>query len=390
MISLRRVPDRWRRVDVTVRDLPFALLVATASLVPWLHGYGTRLGDLPDRPADALAAATVLLECLPLAVRRRWPAVCLALVSIGFAIDQLRGYHTVAGTALPVAVMSAGAHLARGRRVTPVLASLAYVPLALALDRAGSPEGVAGFVTFYLFGLALPWSVGVWLRQTRTVEAERRRHVAEATRLAERTRIARELHDVVTHHVTAMVVQAESARYLTAAPDRLDRTLTAVTDTGRRAISDLRHLLDLLNPDHDTEPVGDLHTLVEQTRRAGQPVEFTEDGEPAESAGSAEAAAYRVVQEALTNALKYAHGSATVVHVHHGAREISVEVTTAGASASTGRRDRGPAAAPIGGSGRGLGGLRDRVDVLGGEFTAGEQAGGGFVVRARIPAGSGS
>lgn len=390
MISLRRVPDRWRRVDVTVRDLPFALLVATASLVPWLHGYGTRLGDLPDRPADALAAATVLLECLPLAVRRRWPAVCLALVSIGFAIDQLRGYHTVAGTALPVAVMSAGAHLARGRRVTPVLASLAYVPLALALDRAGSPEGVAGFVTFYLFGLALPWSVGVWLRQTRTVEAERRRHVAEATRLAERTRIARELHDVVTHHVTAMVVQAESARYLTAAPDRLDRTLTAVTDTGRRAISDLRHLLDLLNPDHDTEPVGDLHTLVEQTRRAGQPVEFTEDGEPAESAGSAEAAAYRVVQEALTNALKYAHGSATVVHVHHGAREISVEVTTAGASASTGSRDRGPAAAPIGGSGRGLGGLRDRVDVLGGEFTAGEQAGGGFVVRARIPAGSGS
>ena len=388
MISLRRVPDRWRRVDVTVRDLPFALLVATASLVPWLHGYGTRLGDLPDRPADALAVATVLLECLPLAVRRRWPAVCLALVSIGFAIDQLRGYHTVAGTALPIAVMSAGAHLTRGRRVTAVLASLAYVPLALALDRAGSPEGVAGFVTFYLFGLALPWSVGVWLRQTRAVEAERRRHVAEATRLAERTRIARELHDVVTHHVTAMVVQAESARYLTAAPDRLDRTLTAVTDTGRRAISDLRHLLDLLNPDHDTEPVGDLHTLVEQTRRAGQPVEFTEDGVPAESAGSAEAAAYRVVQEALTNALKYAHGCPTVVHVHHGAREISVEVTTGGASASTKKRDRGPAAAPIGGSGRGLGGLRDRVDVLGGEFTAGEQAGGGFVVRARIPAGS--
>ncbi|GIJ56470.1 sensor histidine kinase [Virgisporangium aurantiacum] len=394
MISLRRVPDRWRRVDVTVRDLPFALLLAAASLVPWLHNYGTRLGDLPDRPADPLAAATVLLECLPLAVRRRWPAVCLALVSIGFAIDQLRGYHTVAGTALPIAVMSAGAHLTRGRRVTAVLASLAYVPLALALDRAGSPEGVAGFVTFYLFGLALPWGVGVWLRQTRAVEAERRRHVAEATRLAERTRIARELHDVVTHHVTAMVVQAESARYLTAAPDRLDRTLTAVTDTGRRAISDLRHLLDLLNPDHDTEPVGDLHTLVEQTRRAGQPVEFTEDGDPAESAGSAEAAAYRVVQEALTNALKYAHGSPTVVRVHHGAREISVEVTTGGASASTKHSKRGPATVPrigpIGGSGRGLGGLRDRVDVLGGEFTAGEQAGGGFVVRARIPAGSAS
>lgn len=394
MISLRRFPDRWRRFDVTVRDFPFALLVAAASLVPWIHGYGARLGDLPDRPFDALTAGVLLLECLPLVVRRRWPAVCLALVSIGFAIDQILGYHTVAGTALPIAVLSAGAHLERGWRVTAVLASVAYVPLSIGLDRAGSPEGVAGFVTFYLFGLALPWGIGAWLRQTRAVEAERRRHVAEATRLAERTRIARELHDVVTHHVTAMVVQAEAARYLTAAPERLDRTLTAVTDTGRRAIADLRHLLDLLNPDHDTEPVGDLHTLVEQTRRAGQPVEFTEDGSPAESAGSAEAAAYRIVQEALTNALKYAHGRRTAVRVHHGAKEISVEVTTDGAPPSPRDRPRahpgGPAAAPIGGSGRGLTGLRDRVDVLGGDFSAGERSGGGFIVRARIPAGSAS
>jgi signal transduction histidine kinase len=386
VISLRRLPDLWRRFDVTVRDLPLALLVATASLVPWLHNYGTRLGDLPDRPADALTAGVVLLETLPLAVRRRWPALCLALVSVGFAVDQLRGYHTVAGTALPIAVMSAGAHLRRDRHAVAVLASVAYVPLAVALDRAGSPEGLAGFVTFYVFGLALPWGVGMWLRQNRLVEEERRRHVAEATRLAERTRIARELHDVVTHHVTAMVVQAEAARYLTAAPERLDRTLTAVTDTGRRAISDLRHLLDLLNPDHDTEPVGDLRSLVERTRRAGQPVEFTEDGTPAESAGSAEAAAYRVVQEALTNALKYAHGRPTVVHVRHDPREIRVDVTTD-------NHRRGQTAArtvPIGGSGRGLAGLRDRVEVLGGEFSAGERTGGGFVVRARIPAGSAS
>ena len=172
------------------------------------------------------------------------------------------------------------------------------------------------------------------MRRTRAAEAEQRRHVAEATRTAERTRIARELHDVVTHHVTAMVVQAEAARYLTAAPDRLDESLTAITDTGRRAITDLRHLLDLLNPDHSTEPrlpsVGELHTLVEQTRLAGQPVEFTEDGTPAQTTGSAEVTAYRVVQEALTNALKYAHGSRTTVHVRHGERETTVEVSTDG------------------------------------------------------------
>jgi signal transduction histidine kinase len=358
------------------------LLLVVASTVPALDNRGTQLGDLPARPFDALTVVVVALECLPLAVRRRWPAVCLALVSLGFAIDQLRGYHTVAGTALPIALMSAAAHLERHRRTAAVLFSAAYVPLAVALDRDGSNEGVAGFVTFYL-ALAIFWGIGVWLRQTRAAEAEHRRHVADSTRTAERTRIARELHDVVTHHVTAMVVQAEAARYLTAAPERLDQTLTAITDTGRRAITDLRHLLDLLNPDHSTEPrvpaVGELHALVEQTRRAGQPVEFTEEGRPAETTGSAEVAAYRVVQEALTNALKYAHGSRTAVHVHHGEREITVEVSTDGSSSHR----HSP-----GGSGRGLAGLRERVDVLGGEFSAGRRDGGGFVVSARIPAGS--
>ena len=158
---------------------------------------------------------------------------------------------------------------------------LAVAPRPARVGRRAWPDSS----TFYL-ALALAWGIGAWLRLSRAAEAERRRHVAETTRAAERTRIARELHDVVTHHVTAMVVQAEAARYLTAAPERLDQTLTAVTDTGRRAITDLRHLLDLLNPDHGTEPrtpsVGELHALVEQTRQAGQPVEFTEDGAPAE------------------------------------------------------------------------------------------------------------
>jgi signal transduction histidine kinase len=381
MIDLRRVPEQWRRWDVTVRDLPPALLLAVGTAVPVLHNRGTQLGDLPGRPFDALTAVVVGLECLPLAVRRRWPALCLALVSIGFAVDQLRGYHTVAGTALPIALLSAAAHLERHRRTTMVLATAAYVPLAVALDRDGSPEGTAGFVTFYL-ALALAWGTGSWLRRSRAAEAELRGRVAEATRAAERTRIAGELHDIVTHHVTAMVVQAEAARYLTAAPERLDRSLTAITDTGRRAITDLRHLLDLLNPDHSTAghlPVGELHALVEQTRRAGQPVEFTEHGSPAETTGSAEAAAYRVVQEALTNALKYAHGSRTTVRVHHGDRETTVEVGTDGSD---------PPTASPGGSGRGLAGLRERVAVLGGDFSAGRQAGGDFLVRARIPTGS--
>lgn len=382
MIDLRMLPDSWRRWPVTVRDLPLALLLALASVVPPLRDHGTQLGDLPGRPFDALTVAVIALECLPLAVRRRWPALCLALVSVGFVIDQLRAYHTVAGSALVIALLSAGAHVQRRRRTTMVLGSAAYVALAVALDRQGSTEGVLGFATFYLL-LVLAWGIGAWLREARAVEAERRRHVAVTARAAERTRIASELHDIVTHHVTAMVVQAEAARYLTAAPERLDTTLTAITDTGRRAITDLRHLLDLLNPDHSTDPrtpaVGDLHALVAQTRQAGQPVEFTEDGSPAETTGGAEVVAYRVVQEALTNALKYARGSRTTVHVQHGERETTVQVSTEG----SGSYSEGP-----GGSGRGLAGLRERVDVLGGDFSAGRQADGSFVVLARIPTGS--
>lgn len=385
MTDIRRVPELWRGFDVTVRDLPLALLFLTLSLVPAFHTHGTQLGGLPDRPFDAVAAVAVVLECLPLAVRRRWPAVCLALVSLGFAVDQLQGYHTVAGTALPIALLSAGSHLERHRRVTAVAFSAAYAVLAIALHRVGPGEPQGGFVTFYLV-LALAWGIGAWQRSTRAAETERRLRLAEDTLVAERTRIARELHDVVTHHVTAMVVQAESARYLTTAPERLDQALNAVADTGRHAITDLRHLLDLLSPDHDTghgaearhPPAGRLRTLVEQTRRAGQPVEFTEQGTAAASPGSADLVAHRVVQEALTNALKYAHGSRTSVEVLHGEREITVEVGTDGSGSRAGFPT---------GSGRGLAGLRERVTVLGGDFSAGRRADGGFVVRARIPAG---
>ncbi|MGW2334158.1 sensor histidine kinase [Streptomyces sp. NPDC001685] len=385
----KRLGGIWYRLDVVVRDLPFGLLLLIGSFLPALRSNGTVVGGVPDRPHDALAVVVILLESLPLAVRRRWPALSLALVSGGFAADQLLGYHTFAATAMGVALVSTGSHLERHRRSFVAGLTVAYVALSVGLSRLGTGETVAEYTTFYL-AMGLAWGAGSWLRTTRQAEAERRERVAVETRNAERTRIARELHDVVTHHVTAMVVQAEAARYLTAAPDRLEQSLSAVADTGRRAITDLRHLLDLLHPDHGTrsgddaaaEPrtpaVGRVLTLVEQTRRAGQPVEFTEEGAPPESTGSSDLVAYRVVQEALTNALKYAHGSRTSVVVRHGEREITVEVGTEG----TGSR-----AAAVGGSGRGLAGLRERVDVLGGDFSAGAVAGGGFVVRARIPAG---
>ena len=383
-MDLRRIGEVWRRSDVTVRDLPLALLLVVLSLVPEFQNSGTSLGLLPDRPFDALALLVIALEALPLIVRRRYPGLCVTLVVIGFSLDQVFGYHAVSSMALPLALINTGAHLERRRKLTAVLLTLAYLVLISWLEVLGSKETPSDLVVFYV-ALVVLWGVGSWVRSTRAAEAERRRRIAEATRTAERTRIARELHDVVTHHVTAMVVQAEAARYLTAAPERLDSALASVTETGRRAISDLRHLLDVLNPEHEADftvpSASDIGDLIEQTRQAGQPVEFDEEGKPSESAGSAEFVTYRVVQEALTNALKYAHGSNTVVQVRYGEEEISVAVTTDGS---------GSRAAAVGGSGRGLTGLRERVEALGGTFTAEPQAGGGFAVRAVIPTGSGS
>ena len=149
MIGFRTSPQSgWWRYDVVVRDLPFALLLTVGALIPALSGYGTRLGDVASREFDAPAVAVVVLECLPLAVRRRWPTVGLALVSLGFAIDQLLGYHTVAATALAVAVVSAGMHVNRHRRTVAVLGSAAFGLLAIALDRPGTGDNAAEFALF--------------------------------------------------------------------------------------------------------------------------------------------------------------------------------------------------------------------------------------------------
>ncbi|NLU64205.1 two-component sensor histidine kinase [Rhodococcus sp. HNM0563] len=379
---LGQTGQAWRRLDVTARDLALGVVLIVISYLPGFRSNGTQIGDLATRPTDALAFVALALECLPLAIRRRLPVVCLALVSLGFCLDQLRGYHSFAGIGLCIALFSVGAHLHRYRYVTAVAFSVVYVAFAVSLTWIGAGEPPSEFVTFYL-ALTLPWGIGAWVRTARIAESEHRRRVAEDTRTAERIHIARELHDVVTHHVTAMIVQAEAARYLTAAPERLDGVLTDVSDTGRKAITDLRHILNLLDPDHGlgdrTPAVGRLHTLIEQTRRAGQPVEFTEEGCPAASAGSADLVAYRVVQEALTNALKYDHGGRTSVQVSHGEKEITVTVGTDGSGSSL---------PDPGGSGRGLAGLRERVDILGGDFRTENLMDGGYLVSARIPAGN--
>ena len=384
--GLRATVGRWHALRPGVRDGLLATALAGLALVPTLSTIGVELGDLPERPADVGAVALALGQCVPLAARRRWPAACLAVVGAAFALHQALSYPpTFAGVGLYVAVYSAGAHLSRSRRRVAVAtaATVAYAGLAVTLSALGSPNRLPAFLAFYLV-LAVIWAAGAGVRRWRAQEVEHRRLAAAAATAQERARIARELHDVVTHHVTAMVVQADASQYLLPAhPGRAGEGLASISDTGRRALTELRYLLGVLEATGEPEPaerapaLGRVGHLVEEARRSGQPVEWIEDGERRPRPDAVELAAYRVVQESLTNALKHAAGRPTVVRLRHGDEHLEVEVSTQSPGA--------PAAPAVPSGGRGLAGLRERVRMLDGDLAAGPTPDGGFTVRALIP-----
>ncbi|MET8856280.1 histidine kinase [Streptomyces sp. NPDC004579] len=392
---LRAPRDWWRERDASVKDGVLALLLTLLAFVPTLSNIGGQIGDLPERPANALGIGLVLAQTLPAAARRRWPAACLAVTASAFAAHQALGFATTFGSmGLYLALYSAGAHQVGLRRAVAVVASAAYAVLAVVLHHLGSPQGIPDYLAFYLT-LAAIWLVGGAVRMRRGEEAERRRLAAEVATAAERARIARELHDVVTHHVTAMVVQSDAAQFLlTSAPERAGEGLVAVSDTGRRALTELRYLLGVLEATGESaaaDParadrapaLGRVSDLVEQARRSGQPVEFDEQGERRPRSVDVELAAYRVVQEALTNAMRHASGQLTHVLVRHREEQVEIEVRTDAPAVSPASvpltRKPGPA------GGRGLAGLRARVRMLDGELEAGARPEGGFEVRATIP-----
>ncbi|WP_239160824.1 sensor histidine kinase [Virgisporangium ochraceum] len=242
---------------------------------------------------------------------------------------------------------------------------------------------------------------------------ERERESAARTAVdAERARIARELHDIVSHNVSLMIVQATAAReVLTASPDDAAAALSAVEGAGRTTMTELRHLLGLLAPAPDGSDGSDgsddsasaaglapqpslaaLSPLIDRIAFAGLPVEVRVSGSPRPLPSGIDVTAYRIVQEALTNALKHGTGGRAEVTIRYAERTLRVEVLTSGPSVLT----AGPPApaGPTGngsgnrsgdGAGRGLLGLRQRVAVYGGDLDARRRLGGGFRVRARIP-----
>ncbi|MGA5816728.1 sensor histidine kinase [Kitasatospora sp. NPDC094028] len=226
-----------------------------------------------------------------------------------------------------------------------------------------------------------------------------RESAASAAVDAERARIAAELHDIVSHNVSLMVVQAGAAREVLATmPQEAAAAMAAVEAAGRDAMTELRHLLGLLAPaaDGSEESDGDgfapqpslsrLSPLIDRFAFAGLPVEVRISGEPRPLPGGIDVTAYRIVQEALTNALKHGDGVTAEVTVRYADHYLRVEVLNSGPSVLSGGPARPGVERPKpDGAGRGLLGLRERVAVYGGDLDARRRLGGGYRVRARIP-----
>ncbi|MEV8530729.1 histidine kinase [Streptomyces sp. NPDC051211] len=229
---------------------------------------------------------------------------------------------------------------------------------------------------------------------------ERERESAARTAVdAERARIAAELHDIVSHNVSLMVVQAGAAREVLATlPDEAAAAMSAVETAGRHTMTELRHLLGLLAPAQDgkDEPYGAggadlspqpslsrLSPLIDRICFAGLPVEVRISGEPRPLPPGIDVTAYRIIQEALTNALKHGDGAKAEVTVRYADHYLRVEILNDGPSVLTGTARPAPARAD--GAGHGLVGLRERVSVYGGELDARRRLGGGYRVRARLP-----
>lgn len=338
----------------------------------------------------------VFLWTTPLLFRRRHPVLAPVLVFVVVTVQSVLWHHSVpyqffTFAAVLISAGLLGMNLATRRdRILAGALALGTLVTVVALDPEGNWTDVIS--TGGVIGVA--WLVGYIHRSNTRRNAELRERAerlerereanARAAVAEERTRIAREMHDVVAHSLSVMVVQAEAAEeMLSRDPERARKPLSAVQETGRTALTELRRMLGVLReieegPDLAPQPgLAGLDDLVAHVRDAGLPVTVRVEGEPRPLSRTGDLQAYRIVQEALTNALKHAGPARAQVVVRYEPSDVVIEVTDDG-------RGYDPAAD---GRGHGLIGMRERVAVCGGEMSAGRRAQGGFEVVARLPIG---
>jgi signal transduction histidine kinase len=394
--------DRWSavrsrlpRLDPLVADGLLALVAAGLSLAQ-LQGFPS------PRSRGALNVALVLLQTLPLVFRRRAPFTVFVVAAAAAAVQgtlQLRG-PLFAFLALNLALYSLAAYGDHRLAVRAVAVWVCLLTVRLGYLIATSwPQvtisGLSDVVDDYVL-LAAAWTLGEGVRQRRLHAAELEDRAARLERereekarqavIQERLRIARELHDVVAHSLSVIGVQAGAARLVLDAdpdPTRVREAVAAIEATANHAMAEMRRALGILRA---TEPsgvalaplpgLGQLPALLDQLRSAGLPVDLTVTGEPRPVATSIDLSLYRIVQEALTNALKHARATRAEVVVGYGARAITVEVTDDG---------WGPPPSAARSQGAGTIGMRERVALFGGELQVGPRAQGGYAVCVCLP-----
>lgn len=346
----------------------------------------------PDGVMPWVEAGAITLVVLPLILRRRMPFLAPAATwLLAGVLSFVDGRLIVDQAGIAVAGLGAALLLGNLRNERQARVGLAIVLASTATLVYNDPTSSAGDFVFTPMMFVTGWLVGFALRgrteQTEAAEqraalAEREREVAARIAVAEeRSRIAREMHDVVAHAVSVMVLQVGAVRHRMPESDEEGReALQNVEQAGRAALAEMRRLLDAMRREGEEAELrpqpglGNLDGLLSDVRAAGLDVDLHVHGEPVDLPSGLDLSAYRILQEGLTNALKHSGAQHAEVDVTYGDRDLLVAVRDDG---------RGPASSD--GLGHGLVGIRERVKIYGGEMTAGAENGHGFTLRARLP-----
>jgi signal transduction histidine kinase len=377
------------RISYLAREYWFELLIGALAVAAILD-----LILAPGAPSTSLwfAVPAVAVLMLPLFTRRRFPFGAPAVYwLLAAALSFVDGVLIPSIESLfPVGLASA-ALLGNLRDARQAWTGLAIVLAGITTVVYNIPGHTTAELILIPVDFGIAWAAGFALRmrgeqaeaaEVRATQAERDREAAARVAVAEeRSRIARELHDIVAHAVSVMVLQVGAVRHKLPDEHAADReALRSVERAGRTALTEMRRLLAAMRRDgEDVEfapqpGLDGLDSLLEEIGRAGLPVELHVDGEPFPLPRGIDLSAYRIVQEGLTNTLKHARASDADVTVRYRPDELEIEV-----------RDNGQGSATSDGLGHGLVGIRERVKLYGGEMTAGTATGGGFVLSTRLP-----
>jgi signal transduction histidine kinase len=388
------VAAAWRRwLGSPARDAVLAvLLTAILVLGAYSEGHPNQSFDVSQfhghpAPHPTAALTLVAVACLALAWRRRYPVTVLAVSVTGVAVYSLLGYVNGAALLAPVLALYAVATQVSVRRA--VIAAVLALAALMAATAANNPLGHisgGGFDIIPFMVVAVVFA-GIAVANRRAyvasiqdrAEQDARRQVDE-----ERLRIARELHDVVAHTMATINVQAGvAAHVLPTKPEAAAEALQAIKTASKEGLRELRAILNVLRQADDADPVrpapglAQLDTLIDGARQSGLPVTLTVTGEPFPLPAAVDLAAYRIIQESLTNVIRHAGPAAAQVALGFGPDGLEIEVT------DTGHGSRPGAAG--GTAGHGLAGMRERAAAAGGTVRTGPRPGGGYQVTARLP-----